>query len=189
MGFCLTHLEANNIESDAVHPYLNGRDLLHTSRSSFVIDLFGLTENEARDKYPKAYQWVYERVKPERDQNNRETYRKNWWIFGEPRTNFRPALKNLKRYIATVETAKHRTFLFLSGDVIPDNKLVVIALDDAYFLGILSSSIHVKWALAAGGWLGVGNDPVYVKTKCFDPFPFPDSTPEQKQKSATWENA
>src|SRR3546814_11639905 len=41
-------------------------------------------------------------------------------------------------------------------------------------LGILSSQIHVAWALAAGGRLGVGNDPVYVKTTCFDPFPFPD---------------
>src|SRR3546814_16316766 len=41
-------------------------------------------------------------------------------------------------------------------------------------LGILSSQIHVAWALAAGGRLGVGNDPFYVKTTCFDPFPFPD---------------
>ena len=30
------------------------------------------------------------------------------------------------------------------------------------------------------GWLGVGNDPVYVKTHCFDPFPFPDATPTQR---------
>ncbi len=28
--------------------------------------------------------------------------------------------------------------------------------------------------LRAGGWLGVGNDPVYIKSRCFDPFPFPD---------------
>jgi hypothetical protein len=27
--------------------------------------------------------------------------------------------------------------------------------------------------LASGSWLGVGNDSVYVKSKCFDPFPFP----------------
>jgi hypothetical protein len=25
-----------------------------------------------------------------------------------------------------------------------------------------------------GGWLGVGNDPRYSKSRCFDPFPFPD---------------
>jgi hypothetical protein len=32
----------------------------------------------------------------------------------------------------------------------------------------------VLWSLRSGGWLGVGNDSVYVKSRCFDPFPFPD---------------
>src|SRR4051812_27266847 len=60
--------------------------------------------------------------------------------------------------------------------------LINFALDDAYFLGILSSRIHVIWALAAGGRLGVGNDPRYNKTRCFDPFPFPDCTEQQKAR-------
>ena len=51
--------------------------------------------------------------------------------------------------------------------------MLIIADSDASILGVLQSAIHVKWALRAGGWLGVGNDPVYVKTKVFDPFPFP----------------
>src|SRR5205814_10315979 len=38
----------------------------------------------------------------------------------------------------------------------------------------------VSWALASGGHLGVWNDPVYIKTRCFDPFPFP--IPEQHQR-------
>ena len=25
------------------------------------------------------------RVKPERDHNNRDSYRNRWWVFGEPR--------------------------------------------------------------------------------------------------------
>ncbi len=58
-------------------------------------------------------------------------------------------------------------------ECLPDNKLIAIALDDAYHLGVLSSGVHVEWALRAGGRLGVGNDPVYIKTKCFEPFPFP----------------
>ena len=59
----------------------------------------------------------------------------------------------------------------------PDNKLVVIALQDGFQLGVLSSRVHVIWALAAGSWLGVGNDPVYVKTRCLEAFPFPDIDP------------
>ncbi|NJN88195.1 MAG: hypothetical protein HC881_20235 [Leptolyngbyaceae cyanobacterium SL_7_1] len=60
--------------------------------------------------------------------------------------------------------------------------LIAIALEDAYFLGVLSSKVHVTWALTAGGRLGVGNDPRYNKTRCFDPFPFPVPTPDRQQK-------
>ncbi len=59
--------------------------------------------------------------------------------------------------------------------------LTAIATDDAADLGILSSHIHVVWTLRAGGWLGVGNDPRYSKSRCFDPFPFPDANNIQKQ--------
>jgi type II restriction/modification system DNA methylase subunit YeeA len=47
-------------------------------------------------------------------------------------------------------------------------------------MGVLSSKIHVTWAIATGSWLGVGNDSVYVKSRCFEAFPFPDATKEQK---------
>jgi hypothetical protein len=52
---------------------------------------------------------------------------------------------------------------------------VSIGSDDAWHLGVLSSHFHVTWALRAGGWLGMGNDPRYSKSRCFDPFPFPDT--------------
>ena len=70
--------------------------------------------------------------------------------------------------------------MFQPGDVLADNKLICIATDEAFHLGVLSARIHTDWALAAGGWLGFGNDPVYVKSKCFDPFPFPAATPAQQ---------
>ena len=165
-----------------IRPYLNGRDMAAVSRRVMVIDLFGLAVEQVRGKYPEVYQWVYTRVKPERDQNNEEYRRVNWWLFGRKNTELRSALAGLPRYISTIETAKHRFFVFLSTEVVPDNKLVNVASADAFHLGILSSRIHVCWALAAGGRLGVGNDPVYVKTTCFDTFPFPAATPEQQAR-------
>jgi hypothetical protein len=75
---------------------------------------------------------------------------------------------------------KYRICQFLESYILPDNKLIVIAAAEGFHLGTLSSRIHVLWALRAGGRLGVGNDPVYVKTKCFDPFPFPDASDSQK---------
>jgi hypothetical protein len=42
---------------------------------------------------------------------------------------------------------------------------------EAYVLGVLSSAIHKFWAAAAGAKLE--DRPVYPKSSCFDPFPFP----------------
>jgi hypothetical protein len=163
-----------------IREYRNGKDLTSRPRDVMVIDLFGLTESEVRDRFPEVYQWVHERVKPERDANSRDSYRINWWIHGEPRKAFRPALEGLPRYIATVETSKHRFFQFLDASVLPDNMLVCIAHDDAYVLGVLSSRIHVTWALTTGGTLE--DRPRYNKSRCFETFPFPNATAEQKSR-------
>jgi hypothetical protein len=186
-GFIVTPQKANDLGLGSidgaerhVREYRNGRDLTARPRGVMVIDLFGLTEKEVKERFPAIYQHVMDNVKPERDQNNRETYRKNWWIYGEPRRDLRPALDGLPRYIATVETMKHRIFQFLDASVLPDNKLIVLCLSEPERLAILSSRLHVCWSLAAGSWLGVGNDPVYAKTRTFDPFPFPDLTEDQK---------
>ena len=188
-GFIVTRDEANQLGlgktegiDRVVRDYRNGRDLTDTPRGVFVMDLFGLTAEQVRTRYPAIYQRIVERVKPERDQNNRATYRDNWWIFGEPRRELRRTLDGLSRYVATVETSKHRTFQFLEASILPDNKLVAIALDDAHDLGVLSSITHVTWALAAGSWLGVGNDPVYAKSKCFETFPYPEVIPALKAR-------
>lgn len=157
-----------------IRDYRNGRDLTSRPRGVMVIDLFGLSAEQVRSRFPEVYQHLLSTVKPERDRNNRDTYRLNWWIFGEPRRELRPALDGLSRYIATVETSKHRVFQFLDASILPDNMLVCMGLDDAYYLGVLSSRLHVAWALRAGGWLGVGNDPRYSKSRVFDPYPFPE---------------
>ena len=165
-----------------IRPYVNGSDLMRVSRKVFVIDFCGLSEDEARAENPDAFQHVLLNVKPERDQNRREAIRTKWWRFGWERPGLRDMLAQLKRYIATPETAKHRVFVFLDVAVLPDNMVTAIASDDAFTLGVLSSHIHVVWALAAGGRLGVGNDPRYNKTRCFDPFPFPDATEAQRSR-------
>ncbi|WP_318013134.1 class I SAM-dependent DNA methyltransferase [Mesorhizobium sp. BH1-1-4] len=159
-----------------IREYRNGRDLTSRPRGVMVIDLFGTSSNEARREFPEVYQHLLETVKPERDRNNRTSYREKWWWFGEPRRELRPAMEGLHRYIATVETMKHRIFQFMDAEILPDNMLVAIASDNAYHLGVLSSKAHVAWALRTGGRQGVGNDPRYSKSRCFDPFPFPEAS-------------
>ena len=188
-GFIVTPTEAAELGLGRVpgaeahiRQYRHGRDLASNARGVMVIDLFGLTEDEVRRQFPEMYQWVYDRVKPERDHNPRASRRDRWWVFGEPIGTFRPALASVRRYIATPETARHRWFVFLDQTILPDNMLINFAIEDAYCLGLLSARIHVIWALAAGGRMGVGNDPRYNKTRCFEPFPFPDATEGQKAR-------
>ena len=157
-----------------------------------VIDLFGLEDEEVRKKFPEVYQHVKLEVKEKvkinkegeteyigRDWNDRPSYKEKWWIFGEPRGDLRPALVGLPRYVATVETMQHRTFQMLDASILPDNRLIVLATSDTLNLGVLSSRIHLVWTAANGGTLE--DRPVYTKSRCFDPFPFPDANGIQKQ--------
>ncbi|UOQ82460.1 class I SAM-dependent DNA methyltransferase [Hymenobacter sp. 5414T-23] len=188
-GFMVTEEEATTLGLGSIpglekhiRPYVNGRDLSQKSRGYLAIDLFGLKPEKVLELFPQVYQHVYERVKPERDQTRDKSTRENWWQFGRPRSELRPALAGLPRFIVTTRTFRHRIFSFLPGDTLADQKLVVFALDDALSLGILSSQIHTVWAAAAGGWLGVGNDATYNHSDCFLKFPFPAATPEQQAR-------
>ena len=156
-----------------IRPYFSGRDFVSDSRGLWVVDFFGLDSEEVRTKFPAAYQHLLTKAKPERDQNRNAIFRRLWWVIGHPRPQFRIAGLGLPRYIVTVETSKHRLFGFVEAATVPDSTLVTIATSDATLLGILSSLVHVEWSLAAGGRLGVGKDPRYNKSRCFEPFPFP----------------
>ncbi|WP_320109209.1 class I SAM-dependent DNA methyltransferase [Mangrovibrevibacter kandeliae] len=158
--------------------YRNGRDIAQRPRNVRLIDLYDLQIDEVLRKYPAVYQHVAETVRPEREakigsSSDMADYAHRWWQFGKVRTEMRSFLKEILRYTVSVETTKHRTFQFLDRSVRPDNMLIAIGNDRANILSLLSSRQHVSYALAAGGWLGVGNDPRYSKTRTFDPFPFP----------------
>ena len=174
-----------------IRPYLNGRDLNQRSRGLMVIDLFGLSVDHVQSRFPEVYQWILNRVKPEREAKaaggTRDSlqYARQWWLFGKTRNEFRPALSGLDHYTATTETSRHRFFVFLDASILSDNKLITIALNDGFYLGVLSSRLHVAYSVATGGWLGVGNDSVYVKTRCFETFPFPACPEAQKERIRT----
>ena len=184
-GFVLSSQEAGDlVNRDArnamvVRPYLNGKDLTSRARGVFVVDFSLMAEEEAQ-RFPLVYDLVRDRVRPERAANARKSYRERWWRYGEPRAELRPALTGLGRFVATGYVSRHRFFVFLDSRVAPDEKVVAIASADALVLGVLSSAIHLVWALAAGGKHGVGNDPSYNNSRTFDPFPFPDPDPARR---------
>lgn len=186
-GFILEAEEAERVLAmspelrSMIRPYRNGKDLTSRPRGVFVIDL-GLRDEAETRAIPMLFDILRDRVKPDRDANARASYARLWWRFGEPRREFRAFTAGLPRYIATPQTAKHRFFTFLATAVAPDDMVVTVGSSDPFHLGALSAQIHVHWALAAGARLGVGNDPRYNQSRCFDPFPFPDPTPAIRTK-------
>jgi len=78
--------------AEVLKPYRTARDLTQHSRGAQVIDFYPLSVDDARDRYPHLYQWILERVKPGRDQDNRPSRREKWWLFAEPVPSLRRAL-------------------------------------------------------------------------------------------------
>jgi len=157
--------------SDVLNPSWNGLDVTRRPRDGWIID-FGtrITESEAM-LYEAPFEYVVKHVKPDREQNHRDAYRRFWWRHGEPRIAMRTALKPLTRYIATPHVAKYRVFFWAPTSVLPDKMLIVIARSDDTTFGILHSRFHELWALRLG--TSLEDRPRYTPTTCFETFPFP----------------
>lgn len=158
-------------------PYFGGKDVTDRWKGKYVIDVDHLEEVALRRDFPTFYSHIFNHVKPERDENNEDSRRLQWWKFGRRNTELRAAMAGCERFIVTTETAKHRFFVFLEPPQFPEGGLVVVASSDAFTLGILSSKIHLVWMQRAKGALETR--PRYNKQRCFDPFPFPAEVPEQ----------
>ncbi|HSA48194.1 MAG TPA: class I SAM-dependent DNA methyltransferase, partial [Candidatus Competibacteraceae bacterium] len=159
--------------SDVLHPWANGMDVTRRPSDTWIID-FGVNMPEAEAMlYEKPFEYVIQHVKPNRDRSRDLNCRKYWWRYERPRPELRAFIKLLTRYMATVMVAKHRFFIWMDCDVLPDQRLITITRDDDTTFGILHSRLHELWSLGVCSWHGVGNDPVYNGTLCFDTFPFP----------------
>ncbi|MBI3901919.1 MAG: class I SAM-dependent DNA methyltransferase [Nitrosomonadales bacterium] len=158
--------------SDVLKPIYNGSDITRRWAGDWVID-FALMDEQHAALYEAPFAYVVEHVKPTRIGNNRKARAEKWWRHGEARPGLRAKLAGLQRYIATPETAKHRFFVSFPISVAPEHSLIVIPSDSDALFGILSSRLHIVWALAKGGRMGMGNDPRYNSTLTFETFPFP----------------
>ncbi|HOG03594.1 MAG TPA: N-6 DNA methylase [Accumulibacter sp.] len=158
--------------SDVMRPIYNGSDITRRWAGNWVVDFAARDQADAAD-YLAPFAYVEAYVKPKRITNNRAARAEKWWQHGEKRPAMRAALNGLTCYIVTPETAKHRFFVRFPVQVAPEHKLIVIPRQDDVTLGVLSSRIHCLWAIEKGGRLGVGNDPVYNSSLCFETFPFP----------------
>jgi len=184
-GFLLDPPVAARIAKDEktskeiLKPWLGGLGIQRNQSPKVAIDVCDLTLADLRTKHPMVFQHLSDTVLPERIENSRRSVRERWWVYGEARNTFRPALKGLQKMIVTSLTASNRIFVFAPSKTIADSTTVMFALDKGEHLSMLSSRFHLTWCLNSGGTLE--DRPRYNKSACFDPFPFP--TLDDKQRT------
>ena len=158
---------------DVIFPFVIARDLAQRPRGRYIIDFGQDMEEREAEFYEAPFIHLERYVRPEREKSDDARLRERWWLHQLWRPAMRRAISELDRYIATPITSKHRFYVWLEPNVIPDATVVAIARSDDYTFGVLHSRIHETWALAQASRLATGNNYRYVHTQCFNTFPFP----------------
>jgi type II restriction/modification system DNA methylase subunit YeeA len=160
--------------SDVIRSRRTGEDIVNRNSDSFVVD-FGINMPlEEASKYLGPFEYLKQNVYEMRQKANQAVAREKWWIHWNPRNQMRAALVKIPRYIATPRVAKHRIFVWLINEILPDAQLVVFARDDDYFFGVLHSVIHEFWSRRKGTQLRDAESGFrYTSTTTFETFPFP----------------
>lgn len=168
--------------SDVLRPRLNGLAIVQRPSAVWIIDCGVDMRHDAFALYEAPYKHVETLVKPERQQHRQAINREKWWIFERPRPELRAATAMLARFIVTPQVAKHRLFILIDPVFLCDVTTLVFARSDDLFFGVLQSRVHEIWALKLGTRLETR--PRYTPTTCFETFPLPTPTEEQKQAIA-----
>jgi hypothetical protein len=164
--------------TDIIRPNVAAAALVANRPRRFVVDASDLSEVAFSSQYPYLYQRVANSMVGASVGKAKDSSHKTWWRFQRPREDLRKAIKGLSRIVVRPLTSKHAIFRFGEPAVVYDSTCVVFALGDSYHFGVLQSRIHTCWFAENLGRLGVGDDPRYLKSDCFDPFPFPDISNE-----------
>jgi len=136
----------------------------------WIVDFNDMSVEEASD-YIIPFEHVKATVKPERDKNRREVTRINWWKYGEKRPALRKAIASLSCYFTVPRVSKWAVFIPAPLCWLPGDLNIVVASDDFYILGILTSKIHRVWVKAQSSTLE--DRTRYTHNTCFETFPFP----------------
>ncbi len=161
--------------SDVVRPWVNGRDVTDRSRGMWIVDFGDMTLEEAA-LYEAPFEYVIQNVRPQRERSRSAVSK--WWLHERARPDMKKAMQGTNRYIVTPRVSKHRLFAWIPPTTVADSATIAIARDDDYTFGVLHSRFHELWALALGTQLETR--PRYTPTTCFETFPFPRPTDEQR---------
>jgi hypothetical protein len=181
MGFVIepeearSWMAADRRNAEVLFPYLGGEDATSqpdSAASRWVIDFGTRSEAEAAT-YAIPFARVRERVKPERDRVKVESRRKNWWKFAAWAPAMRKAIEPLSEVLVIVLHSKHVMPVRVPTGQVFSHALAVVATDSYADQAVLSSSMHLAWAISYGSSLETRIR--YTPSDVFETFPRPPS--------------
>ena len=170
-GEAATLLRQGESYSSVIRPFLSGRDL-NTSptgtASRYVVDFADRDEPAAR-MFPRAFEILEERVRPDRQRLASVVLRDKWWLHEHRARRADAAIEGKSRTLAIAEVSKTVQPAFVTTDQVFMQKVIVFAYDDFFHFGVLSSAFHWWWAVVYAASLR--NDPSYSPSDVFNTFP------------------
>jgi hypothetical protein len=179
IGFLLEPNEASSLigkapeEGRFIWSVINATDLTNSPNLRpfrKIINLTGLSLQQAEALAPACMAIVRDRVLPHRRGQKRAANRERWWLYNETRPGLYSAVAGLSRVLVNPVVSKYISFVFLKPHMVFTNVLNVFAFESDEALCLLQSRVHEAWAVLHGSTLRV--DVRYNPTDCFETFPF-----------------
>lgn len=187
-----------------IHPYVGGELLLRQPNlTTCVIDLPHTDSVRVNRQAPGALARLRATVLPDRQakakskaagsaealaedanakvHSHHERFLDGWWRHAYRREEMLAAMNELKlgRFIGVSRVASERrlsVYAFIDVSIRPDDSMTVLALDDDYSFGIVSSELHRLWLLERCSKLETRLR--YTSTTVWDSFPWPSNPTE-----------
>ncbi|MBV9859594.1 MAG: class I SAM-dependent DNA methyltransferase [Alphaproteobacteria bacterium] len=158
--------------SDVLRPWMNGMDVTRRPADKWIINFGWEMDEQEAALYEAPFAYCLKNVKPAREKNRRDAYRRFWWRHLEPRPGMSGELAARCRFLGTARIAKHRLFIWLEDKVLPDCQIITVIRDDDICFGIVHSLFHQLWSLNLG--TSLEDRPRYTPSTTFETFPFPE---------------
>ncbi len=170
---------------DVVRPWLNGEDLNGRSRDMWIVD-FGVDMREAEAAlYEAPFEYVLRARAPRAPQ---EPSRRRTPSAGGSTSSRGPGSEP-RQPTSAATSRRHRSRRTASSRGCPPARCPTVGslhsrtIDD-YIFGVLHSRAHELWSRNTAG--AQRREAIsgftYTPTTCFETFPFPDPTPEQRER-------
>lgn len=171
-------ISANPRNAERIKPYIGGEEVNGDPRHAhrrYAIDFTGLTEVEARDRWPDLMAIIEAKVKPERDKLGTSAadrpHKELWWQFANTRPEMNAAIAKLDRVLAmNCGATPHVAFAVLPSGNVFAHTLTIFPFSTLAPFTALQSRIHELWARFFAS--SMKDDLRYTPSDCFETFPF-----------------